>query len=209
MVSVHGLKVIACAATALLLLRGKAVAQSITTTSNGTLTVSIPFANLTPGTSTTPSSTEIQFRIRTDSNTGYRVRASAIFNVAANSPVDGGSTVTASDIGVGISSLIAGSSVQKPRTDSIAAGFNYNPAAVSAVNGLTPYAGMTAGQATLADLVANPNLTIVSGPKISNNDGITHPNNFITVTVTFGLVGQFFTPSTLSGILTLSLVDGP
>ena len=209
MVSVHGWKVIACAATALLLLRGKAAAQSITTTSDGTLAVSIPFGNLTPGASTTPSSTQVQFRIRTDSNTGYKVRVSAVFNAATNGPVDGGATITASDIGVGISSLAIGSSVQEPRVDSIATGFNYNPATVSAVNGLTPYTGMASGRATLADLIANPNLTILSGPKITNNDGLTHPNNFITVTMTFGLVGQFFTPSTLSGILTLSIVDGP
>src|SRR5688572_24115395 len=108
MVSVHGWKVIACAATALFLLRGKAAAQSITTTSDGTLAVSIPFGNLTPGTSTTPSSTQVQFRIRTDSNTGYKIRVSAVFNAATNGPVDGGATITASDIGVGISSLALG-----------------------------------------------------------------------------------------------------
>jgi hypothetical protein len=209
MVPVQGLKVIACALTALLLLRGKAVAQSFTDNSNGVLTVSIPFANLTPGTSTTPSSTQVQFRIRTDNNNGYKVQVSAVFNAITSSPVDGGSTITASDIGVGISSLAFGSSVQDPRSDNIAAGFNYDPSAVSAANGLTPYTGMASGRATLADLVANPNLTILSGPKISNNDGTTHPTNFITVTMTFGLIGQFFTPSTLSGILTLSIVDGP
>ena len=55
-------KVIVCA-TAILLLRGRAIAQVLTNTSDGVLSASIPFGNLTPGTSSNPSSTQIQFRI--------------------------------------------------------------------------------------------------------------------------------------------------
>jgi hypothetical protein len=93
--------------------------------------------------------------------------------------------------------------------DTIAAGFNYNPAAVSAVNGTTPYSGMASGYATLADILANPNITILSGPRIGNNQNVNSPANCITVTITFGLLGQFFTPATLSGMLTLTIVNGP
>jgi hypothetical protein len=208
MVFFNGMKVVACAA-AILLLRGRAIGQVLTDNSDGVLTATIPFGTLTPGTSSTPSSTQVQFRIRSNVDTGYRIRASAVFNVIPATVPAGGSTISASDIGVGISSLVAEPSVKTPRRDTIAAGFNYNPATVPAVNGMSPYTGMASGKATLADILANPNMTILSGPKITNNQGLNSPTNFITVTITFGLVGQFFTPSTLSGILTLTMVDGP
>jgi hypothetical protein len=197
-----------CAAGAILLWHGSAIAQVLTDSSDGAMGVSIPFGNLTPGTSSTPSSTQVQFRIRSNNSNGYKVQASAVFNVITTGLADGGTTVSASDIGVGIS-LVNATGVITPRVDTIAAGFNYSPASVSAVNGLTPYAGMASGQATLADIIANPNITIVSGPKIFSNQNTSNPNNFITVTVTFGLVGQFFTPSTFSGILTLTIANGP
>jgi hypothetical protein len=190
-------------------LNSNASAQIITDGSDNVLSVTIPFGNLTPGTSTTPASTQVQFRLRSNKDNGYKVQASATFNVMGAGPNDGGLTVSASDIGVGITGLVFGPAVKKPRTDVIAPGFDYNPTAVSAVNGLTPYAGMALGQATLADILANPNTTILSGPKIANNQHFNPPANTITVTMTFGLVGQFFTPATLSGVLTLTIVDGP
>lgn len=208
MVFGNGMKVVACAA-AILLSRGGAMAQVLTNTSDGLLTATIPFGTLTPGTSSTPSSTQVQFRMRSNVDGGYRIRASAVFNVIPAGLPDGGITVSASDIGVGITALVSGPSVKTPRTDTIAGGFNYNPATVAAVNGMSPYTGMASGQATLADILANPNMTLLSGPKIANNQGTNSATNFITVTITFGLVGQFFTPSTLSGILTLTMVDGP
>ena len=205
----RGIKRVICAAVGTLFLHSAAVAQILTNTADGVLSASIPFGNLTPGTSTTPSSTQVQFRIRSNSDTGYKVRVSAIFNVTPTSVVQGGATISASDIGVGITSLVNEPSVKTPRTDAIAAGFDYNPATVSAASGLSPYADAASGRATLADIIANPNLTILSGPKITNNQGINSPSNFITVTVTFGLLGQFFTPSTLSGVLNLTIVNGP
>lgn len=209
MVLDNGMRMVLCATAASLFLHAGAFAQVLTNTSDGVLSASIPFGNLTPGSSTTPASTQVQFLIRSNSDTGYKIRASAVFNVIPTAAEQGGATVSASDIGVGITSLVEGSSVRDPRVDTIAAGFNYNPATVSAVNGLTPYTGMAAGLATLADLVANPNLTILSGPKIANNQGLNNQTNFLTVTITFGLVGQFFTPCTLSGVLTLTIVNGP
>lgn len=202
-------RAVVSAAAVILLMGGSALSQILTDTSNGVLVASIPFGNLTPGTSSTPSSTQIQFRIRSNSNNGYKVRASASFTAVNTSSVDGGSTVSASDIGVGISSLVIGQNVGGPRVDTITPGFAYNPAAVSAVNGMTPYTGLASGKATLADILASPNITILAGPKISGNENFNTPGNFITVTITLGLLGQFFTPATLSGILTLTIVDGP
>jgi hypothetical protein len=209
MVFGRGMKVVVCTAMAIMMSRGKALAQVLTDTNNGVLSASIPFGNLTPGNSTTPASTQIQFRVRSNNDNGYRILASAVFNVTPTGLLQGGTTVSASDIGVGITSIIPGNATRTPRVDTIATGFNYDPATVAAVNGLTPYDGTASGKATLADIVASPNMTILSGPKIANNQGINNQNNFLTVTITFGLVGQFFTPSTLSGILTVTLVDGP
>jgi hypothetical protein len=210
MVPGRGIKVVVVlAAVAIMMSRGKASAQVLTNTSNGVLSESIPFGNLTPGTSTAPASTQVQFRVRSNNDNGYRILVSAVFNVTPTALVQGGTTVSASDIGVGISSIVPGNATRTPRVDTIATGFNYDPATVTAVNGLTPYNGSSSGSATLADIIANPNMTILSGPRIANNQGINNQNNFLTVTITFGLVGQFFTPSTLSGILTVTLVDGP
>src|SRR4029453_13580971 len=209
MVLGKGMKLVICAAVALLFPGTGAIAQTLTDTSNGLLSASIPFGNLTPGSSTTPSSTQVQFRIRSNNDNGYRVLASAVFNVTPTGLVQGGTTVSASDIGVGITLIVPGNATRTPRVDTVAPGFDYDPATVTAVNGLTPYAGAASGRATLADILASPNMTILSGPKIANNEGINKQNNFLTVTITFGLVGQFFTPSTLSGILTITLVDGP
>lgn len=209
MVFGKGMKVVLWGALAIMTPGRKAFAQVLTNTSEGVLSANIPFGNLTPGNSTTPASTEIQFNIRSNNDNGYRVLASAVFNVAPTSSAQGGTTVSASDIGVGISSVVNGNATRTPRVDTVASGFNYNPATVAAVNGLTPYGGAASGRATLSDIVANPNTTILSGPKIANNQGINNQNNFLTVTITFGLVGQFFTPATLSGMLTLTIVNIP
>jgi hypothetical protein len=202
-------RVVASAAALILLMGDSAMAQVLTNTSNGVLSASIPFGTLTPGTSSTPSSTQIQFRIRSNKNNGYKVQATASFAAVNTSSPDGGSTVSAADIGVGITSLALAANVLTPRTDTITAGFNYNPATVSAVNGMTPYTGIASGRATLADILASPNITILAGPRIGNNQNVGGAGNFITVTVTFGLLGQFFTPATLSGILTLTIANGP
>src|SRR5437868_12085811 len=77
------------------LLPDRAFAQVITDTANGLLSASIPFANLTPGTSSSPASTQIQFRIRSNNATGYKIQASATFSAAASALLDGGRTVTA------------------------------------------------------------------------------------------------------------------
>jgi hypothetical protein len=185
-----------------------ALAQSaMTDTSRNPLSVSIPFSNLTPGKTSTAATTQVQILIRSKNVTGYHIEASASFIATTSSPAAGGTTITASDIGVGISALAYGASVLTPRTDTIPAAYNYNPGTVTAINGLTPFGGAT-GRATLADIIASPNITILRGPKIANNDNV-HPDNTITVTMTFGLLAQFFTPSTLSGTITLTFKDGP
>jgi hypothetical protein len=202
-------RVAVSAGAAILLMAGTGRAQILTNTSNGVLSASIPFGTLTPGTSSTPSSTQIQFRIRSNNSNGYKVRATASFAAVNTSAADGGSTVSASDIGIGISSLVSGANVIGPRTDTITAGFNYNPGEVSAVNGMTPFTGIASGKATLADVLVSPGITVLAGSRIGGNENIGTVDNFITVSITFGLLGQFFTPATLSGTLTLTIENGP
>ena len=59
MVLGRSMKVVFFAAVAIMMSRGKAIAQVLTDTSNGVLSANIPFGNLTPGTSTTPASTQV------------------------------------------------------------------------------------------------------------------------------------------------------
>ena len=139
---------------------------------------------------------------------GYRVDAQANFVPTTVAPVDGGSTISASDIGVGITSIIPAANADMPRADLIAAGFGYDPAAVLAVNGLTPFAGAGSGQATLADLSASRK--IINGNRIAPNVNIgAATTNFLTITMKFAVVPQYFTPANFSALVTLTISDGP
>jgi hypothetical protein len=185
-----------------------ASAQVLTNTSNGTLTAVVSFT-VNPGTSNNPVSNQVQFRIRSNNAAGYNITASTTYTTTPSAPDDGGRPIAASDIGVGITSLVLRSNVITPRTDVIAAGFDYDPSAVTAVNGLTPYTGMTGGQATVADLVNNPNIKILNGPQIhATNQNVTGTQNYITVTMTFALLPQYFTPGTIIAVITLTMGNG-
>ncbi len=203
------------AIAALVLLHGvpahaQAAARTATVTdaADNVLSATIPFAILTPGTATTPSTTQVAFRIRNKSQSGYAVQASASFSAHPTSPVSGGASLTAADIGVGITGIGTASNVITPRTDAIASGFGYDPGTVTATNGLTPFTGRASGQATLADILASPQLTILSGPRIGRNENYIG-NDYLTVTLTFGVLGQFLTPCAISGTLTLTIIDSP
>ena len=183
----------------------------VTNTANVTLADTAPFATLTPGTSSTPMSAQVQFRLRSRRATatgGYRVDAQANFVPVTVAPLAGGSTISASDIGVGITSIVPAANVDMPRADLIAPGFGYDPASVLAVNGLTPFTGAIAGQATLADL--NASRKILNGNRIAANVNIGAATvNYLTVTMKFAVVPQYFTPANFSALVTLTISDGP
>ena len=176
----------------------------LTDGANAPLSITIPFGTLTPGTSTTPSTVEVRFRIRSKHNSGYVLRASASFAATPTSVQAGGATVAASDIGIGLA-VSPAQGVILPRSDQVSPGFAYNPGAVLALNGESPYGGRLMGQATLNDIVASPGLSVLSGPKIANTDNGNASGDYLTVIVTLGLVRQFTTPCTLSGTLTFTL----
>ena len=183
-----------------------AAQYNITNTANGTLAGTVAYGSLTPGNTTAATPGQVQFRLRSSSASGYRVDASATFTPAPTAPVAGGVTIAASDIGVGITSITLGANVITPRTDTILAGFGYDPATIVASNGVTPYVGAASGQATLADLSVGRK--VLSGPKIAAGSGFVNPN-YLTVTMKFGLLPQYFTPCTFTATITLTISNGP
>ena len=155
-----------------------------------------------------PIKNDVQFRIRSNNSTGYRLEVTnATLTNSAGVP-NGGTTIGAAAIGVGITAIdTSANNVIEPRADVIASGFNYDPSTVAGANGLTPYVGRAGGQATLQDLVSVPNLKILNGPRIAAGQGINN-NNFIAVTLTLALLPQYFTPDTFTAAITLTLKDG-
>lgn len=198
-----GLTIVLCVPASVF---SQANANALTNTSDSTLAAVLAFGTLTPGTSNGPSSMQAQFRLRNKHGTGYRLDAVATFTPATTAPVAGGATISAGDIGVGITSITAASGVLQPRSDVIAAGFNYDPSAVTATNGLTPFTGAASGMGTLADLATSTK--ILSGNRIDNTIAL-NPTDFLTVTMTFAVLPQYFTPATFSAIVTLTLSNGP
>jgi hypothetical protein len=178
--------------------------QKLTDASDGTLNLVVSFA-VTPGASNSPASQTVNFRLRCRMATGYQVEASAVYAMVGSVPDDGGHAIAASDIGVGITAIDASQAeVIKPRTDTIVSGFDYDPAAVIGSNGLTPYTGKANGLATIADLVDSPSTTILTGPQIAADENTSGTPNFLTVTMTFALVPQYFTPGTFTAVITLT-----
>ena len=175
-----------------------ALSQSITNTSGKGLNAVVAMGILTPGMTSTITSGQVTFQLDDGGQNGYRLTASASFVPSVAATVDGGATIAARDIGIGITSATRNG----PRgSDTILAGFSYDPSTVTAIDGLTPYAGAASGSATLADLLASK--TIVSGTKINGNP------HHVTVTMKFGLLPQYFSPSTFSAVITLTISGGP
>ena len=205
-------RLVVLALGAVLACPGYGVAQnpqnSLTNTADATLAAVLAFGTLTPARSTTPVATSVAFRLRNRVTTGYRLDAQLTsFIVTPTALADGGATVAGSDIGVGITSIAPGSSVLLPRNDSITFGYNYNPGTRTSPNGLTPYQGQALGTATLNDLVASKK--ILGGNQIAADAKLATTGNYLTVTMAFGLLPQYFTPASFSAVLTLTISNGP
>jgi hypothetical protein len=183
-----------------------ALGQRITNTSNGTLVASLAYGSLTAARTTGVTSGQVQFLLRNRTTDGYHVDASATFTPTTTAPTAGGVTIAASDIGVGITSITWASGVFTPRTDAVLSGFGYDPTTVVASTGVTPYLGAASGQATLADLLTSKR--ILSGPRIDTTTNLTQPD-YLTVTMKFGLVPQYFTPGSFTATITLTITNGP
>ena len=181
--------------------------RNITDTNDNTITFVTAVGSLTPANSANLTSGAVQFRIRCQDSAGYRVNALATFTPGAAPTVNGGDTMGAKDVGIGIISVTRESSVITPRTDTIAAGFNYDPATVTVLDGVTPFTSAAMGRATLADLATSR--TILSGPRIATSSSTSSNTNYLTVTLSLAALPQYFTPSAFSIVITLTILPGP
>ncbi len=120
-------------------------AFSITNTSDGTGSSTISFGALTPANNNTLASGTAQVRLR--SNKAYRVTAQAsALSFAGAGATDGGASLSLADIGFGISALdTSGANVANTVGHTIVALYNYDPAAFTVTNGLTPFVAGTHG----------------------------------------------------------------
>jgi hypothetical protein len=179
----------------------------VTNTADGALAAVLAMGVLTPANTSAVASTSVQFRLRNQNNpNGYRLDATATFTPGAAATVNGGDTIAATDVGVGITSITTSANVLLPRADVILAGFNYDPSTVTAADGLTPYTNAAGGRATLADLATGKK--ILSGNRIATTVGTGSPN-YLTVTMKFGILPQYFSPSSFSSVITLTISNGP
>src|SRR5207253_9129798 len=178
-----------------------AFGQRITNTSDNNLVAVVAMGTITPANTSALKTGQVLFRLRSKNKNpgGYRLDAVATFIPGAAATVNGGDTIAASDIGIGITSITPASGVDLPRLDTILAGFNYDPTAVSVTDGLTPYTNAAGGKATLADLLTSKK--ILSGNRINSTENLNKPN-YLLVTMKFGLLPQYFSPSTFSATIT-------
>lgn len=182
--------------------------NKITTTSDAALAAVVAMGTLTPAKTSTVTLGQVQFRLRSNNANpnGYRLHAVATFTPGAAATVNGGDTIAAKDIGIGITSITTSFQVDLPRADVILFGFNYDPTTVSAIDGLTPYTNAAGGTATLADLSTSKK--ILSGNRIAPAQSLANPN-YLTVTMKFGVLPQYFSPSSFSSVITLTISAGP
>ena len=186
-----------------------ALGQKFTNTSDTALAAVVAMGTLTPANISTLTSGHAQFRLRSKNANpnGYRLDAVATFTPGAALTVNGGDTIAATDIGIGITSVDSTPvQVDQPRADVILAGFGYDPTTVSVTDGLTPYTNAAGGTATLADLSASKK--ILSGNRIDATEALGNPN-YLLVTMKFGVLPQYFSPSTFQAVITLTLSNGP
>lgn len=191
-------------------LTGQARAQNdrITAISNGVLAANLAFsgASLTPARTNTPITTTISFLLRDRSvaprDPGYRLDA-VLASFTAPPASEAGISISAADIGVGITSVQAGPNALAPRNDVVAPLFDYDPGAIVATNGLTPYTG----RGTLASLAFSTRM--LSGSTIGEDVKLDTPGNFVTATMKFGLLPQYWSPGPFSATILLTISKGP
>jgi hypothetical protein len=132
---------------------------------------------------------------------GYQIRAVASLAFTPAGLEEGGKSMTASDIGVGITSVSSALGANPHMT--IASGFDYDPANVDRKNGSSPFSGAAAGRATLTDLLAGREVLRVE--KMSGSKGLGGTAG-LDLTLKLAMVPQFFTPGGFSGTIILTVV---
>jgi len=177
-------------------------AVSVTNASDAALSTTVALGSLTPAAGGGLITGSVQARLR--SNKAYTLSAqAAALNLSNPAAADGGSSITLSDIGFGITAVDAtGANVATGHTDTIVSLFNYSSGFPAISNGLTPFVAGT--NATLNDLTANTQ--ILSGSRISAKGNISTNNNFVLLTLGIATLPQYFTPNTgFSTTVTLTI----
>ena len=175
---------------------------SVTNTSDAALSTTVALGTLTPATGGTLATSTVQANLR--SNKAYTLSAQAsALSISGGGATDGGSAITLSDIGFGITAINAtGANVATGHTDTIVSLFNYGSGFPAVTNGLTPFVAGTNG--TLNDITASTQ--ILSGSRISAKGNISTSNNFVLVTFGIATLPQYFTPNSgFSTTVTLTI----
>jgi hypothetical protein len=173
-------------------------AFSFTNTSNGTIgTVPVNLGSLLVPLSpamVVDNSTVLRLR----SNITYKVSAVASTPPPPTGTPDNGDTMLLKDIGFGITAignngignLTTGQS-NTILTNQDYTGANWPPAVPA--DGLTPF-GAVAHKGSLNEIAASTQ--ILSGSRISKRGNVVTTDNYITVTLGFAVLPQYFTPDT-------------
>jgi hypothetical protein len=121
---------------------------------------------------------------------GYRVNAAGSCTFTSAGSAAGGRSLSDADIGIGVATT-----TQVPGI-TIDLGFNYDPGAVRSHNGHSKYAGLSGGQATMADLQ--------SGREVIRGDR-TPPGNQLSIEIRAAMIPQFVTPGSFSCQIVLTV----
>jgi len=128
---------------------------------------------------------------------GFGVSVLSDFSFTPASPAAGGKTMTASDIGIGIIDVSWAPGLSGSTT--IAAGFGYDPA-VSGNNRFGPLGQSNGARATLADLSSPREVVRVEKIPVK---AAPHASAELRLTLKLAAWGQYLTPGTFSGTITL------
>lgn len=181
-------------------------AVSITNTSDSALSTTLTLGALVATNNTTLAAiTPLDVRIR--SNKQYKLNASMVFTNAGNGTVAGGDSITAADVGFGITAVTAtGANVATGHTDTLTTKFDYTTTPMSALpnpTGTTPFVPGTNG--TLNDI--STSTQVVQGTRITKKGNIITPDNFVKLTLGAATLPQYFTPTTgFQAVITLTVV---
>jgi len=160
-------------------------------------TETVRFGPMVPGRSGAPMSVVLPVSLSISSATaarGFGVSVLSDFSFAPTSPASGGTTMTASDIGIGVIDVSWASGLSGIVT--VAAGFDRDP--VASANGFRPL-GSSQVRATLADLKSPREVVRVEKIPVKSTLRVAE----LRLTLKLAARGQYLTPGTFSGTITL------
>lgn len=165
------------------------------------VTQTASFGPLVPGQAGAPATVQVPFRVplaQAMLASGFKVLATSTFVFTPSAPSDGGKSITASSVGLGITGV--SSTLASQGAFTVARGFDYDPVAAQATGKSKAFAGAAYGQATLADLVTSRE--VLRAARVSGGKAPTGGTDLI-VNFKIAVPSQFFTPGSFSGTITL------